>query len=83
MTSPNAPTKGDGLSQAEVAALEESPQRPRGVTLGVQGTGHQWEIVVDFLYRDALDMMMALAQDAHQMQQAEARFGQGKHVWRS
>jgi hypothetical protein len=28
-------------------------------------------------------MMMALAQDAQQMQQAEARFGQGKYVWRS
>lgn len=83
VTPPNAPTKGDGLSQAEVAAIEESPQRPGGVTLGVQGTGNQWEIIVDFLYRDALDMMMALAQDAQQIQQAEARFGQGKYVWRS
>lgn len=57
----NAATPGDGLSQAEVAALEESPQRPSGVTHGVHGSGHQWTIIVDFLYRDALDMMVNLA----------------------
>jgi len=83
VTPPNAATKGDGLSQAEVAAIEESPQRPGGMPLGVQGSGNQWEITVDFLYRDALDMMAALAQDARQMQQAEARFQQGTCVWRS
>lgn len=83
VTPPNAATKGDGLSQAEVAAIEESPQRPSGVTLGVQGTGNQWKIIVDFLYRDALDMMLALAQDVQQMQQAEGRFQQGRYVWRS
>ncbi len=83
VTPPSASTKGDGLSQAEVAAIEESPQRPGGVTLGVQGTGNQWNIIVDFLYRDALDMMLALAQDARQMQQAEDRFQQGRYVWRS
>jgi hypothetical protein len=82
VTPPNAATKGDGLSQAEVAAIEESPQRPGGVPLGVQGSGNQWEIIVDFLYRDALDMMVALAQDAQQMQQAEGRFRQGTYVWR-
>jgi len=83
VTPPNAATKGDGLSQADVAAIEELPQRPGGVTLGVQGTGNQWDIIVDFLYRDALDVMVALAQDAHQMRQAEARFQQGTYVWRS
>lgn len=83
VTPPNAATKGDGLSQAEVSAIEESLQRPGGVTLGVQGGGTTWEIVVDFLYRDALDMMVALGEDAQQMQKAEARFQQGMYVWRS
>ena len=50
------------------------------MTPGVQGAGNQWEIIVDFLYRDALDMMVALAQDAQQMQEAEARFKQGTYV---
>src|SRR5712691_9147643 len=80
--SPNAATKGDGLTQAEVAAIEESVQRPGGVPVGVQGSGKQWEIVVDFLYRDALDMMVGLAHDATQMQQAEGRFQAGTYVWR-
>jgi len=78
----NAPTQGDGLTQAEVEAIEESPQRPGGVTLGVQGSGNQWEITVDFFYRDALDMMVGLASDATQMQRAEARFQAGTYVWR-
>jgi len=78
----NATTPGDGLTQAEVTALEESPQRPVGVTPGVQGSGNQWEIIVDFLYRDALDMMVGLAHDTTQMQQAEARFQAGTYVWR-
>jgi len=73
---------GDGLTQAEVTAIEESLQRPSGITLGVQGSGHQWEIIVDFLYRDALDMMFGLAHDIKQMQQAEARFQAGTYVWR-
>jgi hypothetical protein len=64
VTPPNAATKGDGLSQAEVAAIEEWPQGPGGMPLGVQGSGNQWEITVDFLDRDALDMMVAPAQDA-------------------
>ncbi len=83
VVSPNAATKGDGLTQAEVAAIEESPQRPGGIPLGVQGSGNQWEIIVDFFYRDALDMMVALAQDSPQMQQAETRFQAGAYVWRS
>jgi hypothetical protein len=83
VTRPSTVTKGDGLSEAEVVAIEESPRRPGGVNLGVQGSGNQWEIIVDFLYRDALEMMVALAQDAGQMQQAEARFQQGTYVWRS
>lgn len=83
VTHPNAATKGDGLSRAEVAAIEESPQRPDGVTLGLRGTGSQCEIIVDFLYRDALDMMLALAKDGQQMQQAEGRFQKGRYVWRS
>ena len=78
----NAATPGDSLTQAEVTALEESPQRPSGVTLGVQGSGNQWEIIVDFFYRDALDMMVGLAHDTTQMQQAEARFQAGTYVWR-
>src|SRR6266850_562270 len=53
--STNATTPGDGLTQAEVTAIEESPQRPDGMPLGVQGSGNQWEIIVDFFYRDALD----------------------------
>lgn len=80
--STNAATPGDGLTQAEVTAIEESPQRPGGILLGVQGSGNQWEIIVDFLYRDALDMMVSLAHDTTQMQQAETRFQSGKHVWR-
>ena len=83
MLSPRAATQGDGLTQAEVAAIEESPQRPGGIPLGVQGSGNQWEIIVDFFYRDALDMMVALAHDATQMQKAEARFQAGTYVWRS
>lgn len=82
VTSTNAATPGDGLMQAEVAAIEESPQRPGGITLGVQGSGNRWEIIVDFLYRDALDMMVGLAHDTIQMQQAEARFQAGTYVWR-
>jgi hypothetical protein len=81
--STNAATPGDGLTHAEVAAIEESPQRPRGIILGVQGSGNQWEIIVDFLYRDVLDMMVGLAHDTTQMQQAEARFQAGTYVWRS
>jgi hypothetical protein len=80
--SKNATTPGDGLTADEVTAIEESPQRPRRVTLGVQGSGNQWKIIVDFLYRDSLDMMVSLAQDATQMQHAEARFQAGTHVWR-
>ena len=80
--STNAVTPGDGLTQAEVAAIEESPQRPSGISPGVQGSGNQWEIIVDFLYRDALDMMVSLAHDTTQMQQAEARFQAGTYVWR-
>jgi hypothetical protein len=76
-------TKGDGLMQGEVAAIEESPQRPDGITLGVQGSVNQWEIIVDFLYRDALDMMVGLAHDTTQMQEAERRFQAGTYVWRS
>ena len=79
--SPNAATPGDGLTQAEVTAIEESSQRPDGIPLGVQGSGNQWEITVDFLYRDALDMMVGLAHDTTQMQQAEARFQAGQYVW--
>lgn len=82
VVSAHAATKGDGLTQAEVAAIEESPQRPSGIPLGVQGSSNQWEIIVNFLYRDALDMMVGLAQDATQMQQAEARFHVGTYVWR-
>lgn len=82
VSSMNATTPGDGLTQAEVAAIEEWPQRPNGVTPGVQGSGNQWEIIVDFLYRDALDMMVDLAHDTIQMQQAEARFQAGMYVWR-
>ncbi len=82
VVSAHAATKGDGLTQAEVAAIEESPQRPSGIPLGVQGSGNQWEITVDFLYRDALDMMVGLAQDVTQMRQAEARFQAGTYVWR-
>lgn len=78
----NAATKGDGLTQAEVTAIEESPQRPGGIPLGVQGSGNQWEIIVDHFYRDALDMMVGLAQDPTQMQQAEGRFQAGTYVWR-
>jgi hypothetical protein len=78
VVSPN----GNGLTQAQVTAIEESPQRPDGILLGVQGSGNKWEIIVDFLYRDALDMMVGLAHDATQMQQAEARFQAGTYVWR-
>ncbi len=78
----NAATPGDGLTQAEVTALEESPQRPGGIPPGVQGSGNQWESIVDFLYRDVLDMMVGLAHDTTQMQQAEARFQAGTYVWR-
>jgi hypothetical protein len=80
--SPNSAMKGDGLTQAEVAEIEESPQRPGSISLGVQGSGNQWEIIVDFLYRDALDMMVGLANDTAQMQQAEGRFRAGTYVWR-
>ena len=80
--STNAATPGDGLTEAEVTAIEESPQRPGGIVLGVQGCGNHWEIIVDFLYRDALDMMVGLAHDTTQMQQAEARFLAGTYVWR-
>jgi hypothetical protein len=83
MLSRGAATMGDGLTQAELAAIEESPQRPGGIPLGVQGSGNQWEITVDYFYRDALDMMVALANDTQQMQQAEARFQAGMYVWRS
>jgi hypothetical protein len=82
-TSRNAVTPGDGLTQPEVANIEESPQRPGGPALGVQGSGTQWKIAVDLLYRDALDMMVGLAQDPCQMQNAEARFEAGTYVWRS
>lgn len=78
VVSPN----GDGLTQSEVAAIEESPQRSGGMPLGVQGSGDQWEIIVDFFYRDALDMMVGLANDATQMAQAEGRFQAGTYVWR-
>jgi len=77
----NAATPGDGLTQDEVTAIEESLQRPSWVRLGVNGSGSQWEIIVDFLYRDALDMMVGLAHDTTQMQQAEARFQTGTYVW--
>lgn len=80
--SKNAATPGGGLTQAEVTAIEESPQRPGGISLGVQGSGNRWEIIVDFLYRDALDMMVGLAHDTTEMQQAEARFQAGTYVWR-
>jgi hypothetical protein len=75
-------SNGDGLSQTEVAAVEESPQRPSGVTLGVRGSGNHWTITVDYLYRDALDMMVSLAQNASQMQGAEKRLTAGMYVWR-
>jgi hypothetical protein len=74
---------GDGLSQAEVTDIEESLQRPGGYPLGVQGSGNHWEIIVDFLYRDALDMMVGLAHDTTQMQQAETRFQARAYVWRT
>lgn len=74
---------GDGLTQAELKAIEESSQRSSNIPVGVQGSGGQWDIIVDFLYRDALDMMVSLAQDATQMQKAEARFEAGTYVWRS
>jgi hypothetical protein len=74
---------GDGLTQAEVTDMEESLQRPGGYPFGVQGSGNQWEIIVDFLYRDALDMMVGLAHDTTQMQQAETRFQARTYVWRT
>jgi hypothetical protein len=80
--SSNASTPGDGLTQAEVDAIEESPQRPGDIPLGVQGSHGRWEIAVDYFYRDALDMMVSLAHDTTQMQQAEARFQAGTYVWR-
>jgi hypothetical protein len=39
--STNAATPGDGLTKAEVADIEESPQRSGGITLGVEGSGNQ------------------------------------------
>jgi hypothetical protein len=81
--STSAVTRGDGLTQAEVTAIEESSQLSHGYTPGVQGSGNKWEIIADFLYRDALDMMVALAQDSTQMQQAEQRFQTGTYVWRT
>jgi hypothetical protein len=83
LTSKHGVAPLDGLSQAQVTAIEESPQRPDGATLGVQSSGTQWKIIVDLLYRDALDMMVGLAQDPCQMQNAEARFEAGTYVWRS
>ena len=59
------PYAGAGLTQAEVAAIEESPQRPSGILSGVKGCGNQWEIIVDFLYRDSLDMMVGLISARH------------------
>jgi hypothetical protein len=44
VTPPNAATKGDGLSQAEVAAIEESPQRPGGRDAWSSG---RWKSVGD------------------------------------
>jgi hypothetical protein len=82
LSSPNAATPGDGITAAELTAIEESPQRPGNIPAGVQGADPNWQIIVDLLYRDALDMMVALAQDAHQMNQAEARFQAGTLAWR-
>lgn len=82
VSSTRSVTPGDGLTQTEVVAIEESPQRPAGVALGVQGSGNQWKIIVDFLYRDVLDMMVSLANDTTQMRQAEARFQAGTYIWR-
>lgn len=76
------PAGEDGLTAAQLAAIEESPQRPDGVSLGVSGSGNVWEIIVDFLYRDLLDMMVSLAADAEQMESAEARFQSGVYLWR-
>ena len=81
--SPSAVTLSDGLTQADVKDIEESPQRPGGIPIGVQGSGNQWEIIVDFLYRDTLDMMVDLANDTTQMQKAEERFRAGTYVWRT
>ena len=81
--SSSAATPRDGLTQAEISAIEESPQRPGGIRLGVQGSGNRWEVIVDFLYRDVLDMMVGLANDTTQMQKAEARFQAGTYVWRA
>jgi hypothetical protein len=83
VASANPATPGDGLTPPQLAAIEEAHQRPGRVPFGVQGSGNQWEIVVDCLYRDALDMMVSLAQDTTQMQLAEARFRAGTYVWRS
>jgi hypothetical protein len=83
VSSPNAATRGDGITAAELTAIEELPQRPGNIPTGVQGADPNWQIIVDFLYRDALDMMVALGQDAHQMNQAEARFQAGTYAWRT
>ena len=72
----------DGLSQNRLTEIEESLQRPPGVDLGVRRAGNQWEIVVDFLYRDALDMMVSLGSDAPQMRVTEQRFKAGAYAWR-
>ena len=79
----NIARPGDGLTQAEVEAIEESPRRPNSIPLGVQGSDNKWEIIVDYLYRDVLDMMVGLAENTTQMQQAEKRFRAGTYVWRS
>jgi len=72
----------DGLSQNRLTEIEESSQRPPGVDLGVRGADNRWEIVVDFLYRDALDMTVSLASDAPQMRVTEQRFKAGAYAWR-
>lgn len=81
--STNSATPGDGLTQSEVTDIEELSLRPDGIPLGVQRSGNKWEIVVDFLYRDALDMIVSLANDTTQMLRAETRFQARNYVWRS
>jgi hypothetical protein len=71
-----------GLTAEEVLEVEEAVGRPAWLQPGLNGSGKQWVLVADGLYRDALDMLCALAADKRQMEKAQKRFEEKKFNWR-
>lgn len=75
--------QGTGLTEGQVAELEQLTARPSWAGPGLTGLGNSWMLLIEGVYRDILEMLQKLASSTFQMNAAENRFQQGMVIWRS